>query len=209
MTLEGPRLLDKTLRGVDVSTDGSGIISIDEGNWEAIGVKTAVQRSYFDLSGYNKPALTTFFQGIDFQYCAPPTSDDGRLSVFDFITTEFLSDTELMNTLHATIKSGPGFHASTLNQEQIIYARHRKFSWPGLPDPLSLSIPLHGIDIWGTCNASTADKLHITRVLVFSTNGHSAVVPDVNVVITAIIGKEKELPYLMRQKRSYELSTRS
>lgn len=207
MTLEGPRVLDKTLQGADVSTDGSGIISIDEGNWENIGVKTAAQRSYFDLSGYNKTELTTFFQGIEFQYCDSPTSDDSRFSIYDFITTEFLSDTEIMNTLHATIKSGPGFHASTLNQEQIIYARHRKYSWPGVPDPGSLSIPLHSIDTWGTCVATTADKLHITRVLVFATNGKSAVVSDVNVVIAAIIAKEKELPFLMRQKRSYELAT--
>jgi len=33
-------------------------------------------------------------------------------------------------------------------------------------------------------------------------------VSDTNVVLVAIISKEKDLPYMMRQKRSYELSTR-
>lgn len=207
MTLEGPRLMNKTLTGVDASTDESGIVTIDEGNWDVLDVKMVVQRSYFDLSGYNKSDLTTFFQGIDFQYAAPPTSDDSRIQIHDFITTEYLSGAELSAVFNANIKSGPGFAVSTTNQEQVIYARNRTYSWPGLPDPGSLSIPLHGIDIWGTCNATTADKLHITRVLVFGTNSKSAMVPDVNVVITAIIAKEKELPFLMRQKRSYELAT--
>lgn len=214
MTLEGPRMLDKTLHGVRISTDPSGIVTLVEGNWDVLDLqRMAIQRSYFDLSGYNKPGLTIFFQGIDFQYADSPTSDliaPSRLHVYDFITTEYLSDDELTTTLHADIKSGPGFSASTLNMEQVIYGRDRTYSWPGAPDPGSLSIPLHSANLWGTCNATTADKLHITRAVVFSGEVPSAdtMVPDVNVVITAIIGKEKRLPYMMRQKRSYELSTR-
>jgi len=207
MVNEGPRMMDKILRGVDAATDGSGIVSITEGNWDVLGVKSLVQRSYFDLSGYNKTDLTTFFQGIDFQYAAPPTANDSRIQIFDFITTEYLSGAELNAVVGGTIKSGPGFPISTLNMEQIIYARNRTYSWPGIPDPASVSIPLHGIDLWGTCNAATADKLHITRVLVFGSASKVAMVPDVNVVITALIAKEKELPFLMRQKRSYELAT--
>lgn len=209
MTIEGPRLMDKTLTGAVISTDESGIITVEDGEWNGFTTKMAVQRSYFDLSGYNKPSLTTFFQGIDFQYAAFPTSTDVNTQVYDFITTEFLSDTELTTVFNATIKSGPGFAVSTLNMEQIIYARRRSYSWPGVADPGSINIPLHSVDLYGTCNATTADKLHITRVLVFGTAGKEAMVPDVNVVVTAIIGKEKELPYLMRQKRSFELSTRS
>jgi len=210
MTLEGPRMLDKTLHGVRVETDESGLVSLIEGDWVILALnKMAIQRSYFDLSGYNKPGLTIFFQGIDFQYADSPTSDDPRLHIFDFITTEYLNTEELTTTLHADIKSGPGFSVSTLNMEQVIYARDRTYSWPGIPDPGSLSIPIHSTNLWGTCNATSADKLHITRVVVFG-NGISktAMVPDANVVITAIIGKEKTLPYMMRQKRSYELSTR-
>jgi hypothetical protein len=208
MTLKGPRLLAKTLHGVSLSTNESGLITIDEGEWDILGPYKAVQRSYFDLSGYNKPGLTTFFQGVDFQYASTPVSNESRLHVYDFITTEYLSDAELLAVLGATIKSGPGFSASTLNMEQVIYARLRTYSWPGLPDLDSQSIPLHGIDLWGTCNATTADKLHITRAVVFRTASKTAIIADVNVVVTAIIGKEKDLVYMMRQKRSYELSTR-
>jgi len=209
MTIEGPRLMDKTLHGVSLSTDGSGLITIDEGEWDILAPHYAVQRSYFDLSGYTKPGLTTFFQGVDFQYAATPVSNESRLHVYDFISTEFLTDTELLQSLGATIKSGPGFSASTLNMEQVVYARLRTYSWPGIPDPASQSIPLHGVDLWGTCNATTADKLHITRVVGFRSNSKLAIIADTNVVVTAIIAKEKELPYLMRQKRSYELSTGS
>ena len=213
MTLEGPRMLDKTLHGVKVST-GESLVTLLEGNWDILGLhRMAIQRSYFDLSGYNKPGLTIFFQGIDFQYADSPTSDlvaPSRLHLYDFISTEYLSDAELTTTLNADIKSGPGFSASTLNMEQVIYARDRTYSWPGAPEPQSLSIPLHSTNLWGTCNATTADKLHITRVVTFTGLVPSAntMIPDVNVVVTAIIGKEKKLPYMMRQKRSYELSTR-
>lgn len=208
MTIEGPRVMDKTLHGVSLSTDESGLITIDEGEWDILGPYKAVQRSYFDLSGYNKPALTTFIQGVEFQYASTPVSNESRLHVYDFITTEYLSDAELLQTLGATIKSGPGFSASTLNMEQVVYARLRTYSWPGMPDPTSQSIPLHGVDLWGTCAASTADKLHITRVVAFRSELKLAIIADVNVVLVAVISKEKTLPYMMRQKRSYELSTR-
>jgi len=210
MTIEGPRMMDKTLHGAYLTTNESGIVTIADGEWIMLVPYYAVQRSYFDLSGYTKPSLTTFFQGVDFQYAAPPQSDDGHIQVYDFITTEFLSDAELINSLTANISSGPGFSPSTLNMEQIIYARRRSYAWPGiLPAPGDPSIPIHAVDLWGTCNATTADKLHITRVCVFGDGGKFANIPDVNVVVTAIIAKEKELPYLMRQKRSYELSTGS
>jgi len=209
VTIEGPRLMDKLLHGADISTNSEGIISIDEGEWESVGEKKAAQRSYFDLSGYNKPSLTTFFQGIDFQYASPPTTDSSRMALFDMITTEYLTNEELDTVFSANIKSAPGFTMSTLNMEQIVYARLRAYAWPGIPDPGSLSVPLHNVDLWGTCNATTADKLHITRVVVFGSALKSAMIPDVNVVVTAIIGKEKTLPYLMRQKRSFELSTRT
>jgi len=150
MTIEGPRLMDKILHGADISTNSEGVISIDEGEWVGIGEKKAAQRSYFDLSGYNKPSLTTFFQGIDFQYANAPTTDSGRLALVDMITTEYLTNDELDTVFSANIKSAPGFTVSTLNMEQVVYARLRGYAWPGIPDPGSLSVPLHNVELFSS-----------------------------------------------------------
>ena len=60
--------------------------------------------------------------------------------------------------------------------------------------------------MWGTCNASTGDKIYITRIVDTSGADTLLQIPDVNVVLVAVIAKEKELPYLMRASRSYESS---
>jgi len=205
-SLEGPRMMDKLMGGGDFSVDPSDIVTVLEGPWEVLDAKKVVQRTYFDLSGYNRPALTTFFQGIDFQYAGPPKTTDTSIQVYDFITTEYLNDAELIQSIGGNIRSGPGFDNSTLNMEQVIYARARQYT-AVLAQPDPLAIALASSDLWGTCAASTADKLHVTRVFVFGSGPAVAQVANVNVVIVAIIAKEKDLPYLMRQKRSYELST--
>ena len=69
MTLEGPRVFDQSLQGLTCETDDTGIIVNRSGaGWLALTDYVAVQRDYFDLSGYNMDSLTTFFQGVDMQY---------------------------------------------------------------------------------------------------------------------------------------------
>lgn len=202
--------MDKTLQGVNFDTDDTtgAVENIVGAGWGPLGSAfMVVQRSYFDLSGYTKPSLTTFIQGVEFQDAGPIASTDTITQVFEFITTEYLSDTELSTTLGSATTSGPGFPSSTINQEQIVYARRRAYT--NYSTQLAVQTPqLHSTNLWGTCSAATADKLHITRVVMVNTIDKSYNIPDTNVVLVAIISKEKDLPYLMRQKRSYELSTR-
>jgi len=197
--------MDKLLGGGSFLVDPLGVVTIVEGPWEFLDTKKVVQRSFFDLSGYTRPSLTTFFQGVDFQYAGPPKTDDSSIQIYDLITTEYLTDAELIKSIGGDIRSGPGFSDSTLNMEQVIYGRARQYtSVLAQPDPLA--IPQTHVDLWGTCAASNADKLHITRVFVFGSGPHLAQIANCNVVITAIVAKEKELPYLMRLKRSFELA---
>ena len=214
MTLEGPRVFDKSLQGITCETDETGTIVNRSGEgWLALTTKVAVQRSYFDLSGYNKDSLTTFFQGVDMQYAGPPyTSETLALEVIEYITTEYLDDTELINSLAPASSvigrfSGSGFYPSTLNQSQIVYARRRTYNTSSVNNDPQLPV-MTSVDVWGTCSAATSDKLHITRVMVAGSVSSSYNVPDVNVVVAAVISKEDDLPFLMRQKRSYELATR-
>jgi hypothetical protein len=207
MTLEGARMMNKNMVGVSVTNDPSGVpLTVSSGEWALVAGTTnsIVQRSYFDLSGYQLEHLTTFFQGVEIQEPAPVTGDDNRNDVIEIISTEYISDAELAATIPPL--SGSGFMASSLNQEQIVYGRRRIYYLDG--GTVGAQIPLlQSVSMWGTCGAGTMDKLHITRVLTTTTADSNTILQDCNVVLSIIISKEKDLPFLMRQKRSYELAT--
>jgi len=209
MTIEGPRVLDKVLPGCIIETDESGLIgSVTGGSWRAVvGINgIVVQRDYFDNSGYGVGDMTMFVQGVEMQYPGPITGDDTAVDIVELVTTELITDEEIAATFATPGLNGSGFSRSTLNMEQVIYARRRLYVLNNTMTPV---IPyLHSTDMWGTCNASTGDKIYITRIVNMGSFNTVAYVHDVNVVLVAVIAKEKELPYLMRQKRSYESSTR-
>ena len=211
MTLEGPRLLSKVLVGSTVINDAveppSTAISSVTGSWATVdGMDlAAVQRSYFDLSGYNRDFLTTFVQSVAIQEPGPLTGTDQNNQLLEIISTEFMTDLNIAAFLAGDAFNGPGFSLSTDNMDQIVYARRRLYTQDQSVLPV---IPkLWHSSTWGTAGAITSDKLHITRILLTSTPASDTFVSDCNVVIAAVISKEKELPFLMRQKRSYELAT--
>jgi len=209
MTIEGPRVLDKVLPGCLIETSGSAeISSVTGGNWRpVVGIGgIVVQRDYFDNSGYGVGDLTMFVQGVEMQYAGPIDGTDTAIVVLEYITTELITDEEIVATLAilpgGSPFNGSGFSRSTMNQEQVIYARRRTYR---LNQNLQPASPvLFTTDMWGTCNASTGDKIYITRIANMYSGGTNAFIPDVNVVLVAVIAKEKELPYLMRASRSYE-----
>jgi len=134
------------------------------------------------------------------------SGDDDFSMLTEIISTEFVSDAEIV-AVAPTFNDGMpiGFGRSTFNQEQIVFGRTRLSTiQTNITIPSTLAVTR-----WGTCAAATVDKLHITRI--FRTGqaaGASTMeIPDVNVVVAIIVAKEKELPFLMRQKRSYELAT--
>jgi len=205
MTIEGPRVLDKVLPGCIIETGESGLIDdVSGGNWRAVvGIDgIVVQRDYFDNSGYGVGDLTMFVQGVEMQYPGPISGDDIAVDVVELVTTEYITDEEIAATFATPGLNGTGFSRSTLNMEQVIYARRRLYVLNNTITPI---IPnLHSIDLWGTCNASTGDKIYITRIVNMGSFNTVAYIPDVNVVVVAVVAKEKELPYLMRASRSYE-----
>jgi len=206
--IEGPRVLAKVLSGTAVVNNGSAEIDTASGQWSLVAGATnaAVQRTYFDLSGYNMDFLTTFVQGVEIQDPGPLAGNDNANELLELLTTEFISDSEIVAFITGAGFSGPGYSLSTMNMEQVIYARRRSYTLNSTITPV---IPnLHSTHLWGTANAVTSDKVHITRILFTSTVDSITFVSDTNVVMVAIISKENELPFLMRQKRSFELSTR-
>jgi hypothetical protein len=207
MTLEGPRVLSKVLTGSTVTNDGSALIASVTGQWDQVvgSDNAAVQRTYFDLSGYNMDFLTTFVQGVEIQDPGPLAGTDNANELLEILSTEFISDAEIVAFIAGVGFNGPGYSQSTMNMDQVVYGRRRSYTQDGAITPI---IPnLHHTAMWGTANALTSDKLHITRILLTTTIDSVTFVSDTNVVMGAIISKEKELPFLMRQKRSYELAT--
>jgi hypothetical protein len=199
------------LAKADLTTSGdppSVSNEITGNNWEKLNNRTFANRTYYDLSGYNKSELTAFFQGIDVQEEFAP---QGTMQcwVIDLITTEYVDDDTITNALFETaglLGDLPGFPESTYNQEQVIYGRTRSYLtssiWGGVGE--------FGRTRWGTCSASTADKIHITRILYTDPLVPPEAIlsiPPVNYVASIVVIEEKELTFLMRQKRSYELAT--
>lgn len=213
MTIEGPRVLDRTLDSLDVQLGSSPTptypATITGGNWEIlenVATPTYVNRSYFDLSGYNIDSLTTFVQGVTIQE-AHPVFGTCPGFVMDLVTTERIDDQSLLDAYTYTTGDGdpPGFPRSVFNMEQVIYGRMRMYQtstqWADLG--------LQGVTNWGTGAATSGQKLYCTRVLYTlqpASNGQSFHLPACDYVVAAIIAKEKELEFLMRQFRSYELA---
>jgi hypothetical protein len=215
MALEGPRVLDITIGHLDITQGDSPDpfpATVSGSGWETLdnaATPTFTARRYYDLSGYNKDSLTTFIQGVDIQEGYPPFGNSGYVIV-DMITTEYVDDATLLAAYKYTTGDGdlPGFPRSVYDMQQVIYGRVRTFT----TNSAWGDSEVQGVSMFGTCAATTADKVHITRVVFVApgtaeTVGSSSHIPPSNYVTAIIVAKEDDLPYLMRQKRSFELAT--
>lgn len=213
MTMEGPRVLDKLFAKATISTDNveppSTGVTIVGDNWERLSNIVYVSRSYYDLSGYNRDYLTSFFSGTDIQEEVGPTGDMHAFIV-DLITTEYVDDASIIAAHFENVQPDdlPGFPQSTYDMQQVIYGRTRSYNpstnW------VTPTVSEYSRSSWGTCSASTADKIHLTRICYLDIGlplNTTFSPPPCNYVTAIIVAKEKELPFLMRQKRSYELAT--
>jgi hypothetical protein len=211
VTLEGPRILDKGFAGGVITNSAepppSGSASAT-GGISKLSDNVFANRSYYDLSGYTQNDLTAFFAGVEIQ---EEFSPHGTMPGFivDMITTHRLSGTDIINahfTDPASTLDLPGFHLSTFDMSQVIYARTRTFNtsqeWGQISE--------YGRTMWGTCSAATSEKIYLTRIIYtaipFLPEG-TITIPPCNYVTTIIVGKEPDLTFIMRQRRSYEEAT--
>lgn len=216
MTIEGPRVLDKLFGKAVITTDAephpSTGVTIAGDGWKELSNIVFVTRSYYDLSGYNRKELTSFIQGVDIQEEVGPTGNM-HAYIVDLVTTEYVDDTTIIDGHFENVQPDdlPGFPVSTYDMQQVIYGRTRAYNpsttWTGATS----TIGEYSRSNWGTCAATTADKVHLTRIVYIGFDpiavDSSFAPPPCNYVMAIIVGKEKELPFLMRQKRSYELAT--
>jgi len=207
VTLEGPRILEQmfnTLRATSIPEPPYMDIT-DGGNWDIIaadGTTTVFSCSkYYDLSGYNRDSLTSFFQGTDIQEAYSVGGTVDAAIIIDLITSEKPTNPELL----IVANSPPGFPVSTTSMSQVVYGRQRQYVQN---NTVVGFLTMTGAGSWGTMAAGTMDKVHLTRVLIVSAQpGQTVNCPPANYVTAIIVAEEKELAFLMRQKRSYELAT--
>jgi len=214
MTLEGPRIIGQLIPWCDIDTapeEPGYPITITAGQgWEILDdttYPTIANRTYYDLSGYALEDLTAFIQGVDVQEGFMPF---GSISctVVDMVTTEFIDNATLLAAHVYSTGNGdlPGFPNSTFDMSQVIYGRTRTFvennAWG--------DIAIQGSTLFGTGAATAAEKLYITRVVYIVTPDITPAkkvhIPPCDYVSALLVAKEKDLPYLMRLKRSYELA---
>jgi len=212
MSIEGPGILDKPLDGVDITMGSPPFpATIDGNDWQIIensSTPAYALRTYYDTSGYNIKQLTCFFQGVDIQEGWGPRGTT-EMFVVDLITTHSLTNQQIIDAhifLGAPEGDLPGFPRSTFDMSQVIYGRTRHY----LPPSPTLRAGLYSTSNWGTCVATSSDKIYLTRIVYLDADplvtevGALVNIPPCDYVTAIIVAEEKDLQYIMRQKRSFE-----
>jgi hypothetical protein len=176
--------------------------------------------SYFDTSGYTRDELTTMFDNIFIQEAGRwqlTNAGNVRVQVFDLVmTTRFNDGSDVkMDQFVLEFQGGnygvPGFNQSLYDWSQVQYGRYREYlATTQGTDTTDVLAPVNDQQ-FGSLESTTADKLW-TYKLVFLTGwfpnetGHDLRIPNTRQVVQANIVSEPDLTFLMRQKRSYELT---
>jgi len=213
MTLEGPRILDKGFSGGVITNDSE--LPPSTGATSTGGIikqsnNVFSQQSYYDLAGYTLDDLTAFFAGVTIQEEFTP---HGTMTGFivDLITTHQLTSADMIGA-HFTDPTStldlPGFNLSTFDMNQVIYARTRTFNTSLMFAGNQVSE--YGRTQWGTCSAATSEKIYLTRIIYTAipmAPDTTISIPPCNYVTSIIVGREPDLTFMMRQRRSYEEAT--
>lgn len=183
--------------------------------WTNDGLTNAIiYESYLDLSGYELDSLTFVPQGSELQdpgryvysraSVTLPTVD---VEVLDIISQERLSLADIDAGL--TIGNVPGMAATTEDFKQIIMGDYRAMVVQNTSANIDILATITG-GVFGSGEATAASRLWVYRVV--RINGTKLVgdvmkIPASRFILVGTVVDEDELPYLMRLKRSYELST--
>jgi len=179
--------------------------------------------TYYDLSGYTQAFLTTFPTNIavqesgSFRIKADNASSSTGCIVLDLISEESINEVAISTLVQNVIlkEVSPSFPEGPLEFQQLIYGRYRMFA----QDTSTYTITQGNLSIineqqFGSASPTTCDKLWIYRIIIplggFAIDSDDfVIVPAVRYILGATIAQEDDLPFLMRQKRSFELATGS
>lgn len=215
--MTGKRQLVQSIEPCEGQFLDEAVLDISQGSqWQKpVGSDRLVYaETYYDTSGYELDDLTLGPLSVSVQDPGSfMLSDPGQcFEVYDLITVERLtsSDLLLIEANNTGFKSkGIGFADGPLDRAQIITGRFRLFTdnntQTGFPE---LMLPSRKAT-FGSGHASTARKLWVYKIVVFRQFGNAGTIfriPPTHYILNAEIFKEADLEYMMRLKRSYELS---
>ena len=207
-TLTGPRLLDHAVPGTYFLT---GAATEPTNGWELSTTNRFLYyENYFDMAGLMLddltlvPTVTSLQDGYPYYL-----GNTDVVAVYDIICTERLDVDEFIN--YIITPSGPGMPESTEDWNQVIMCNYRLMTLQTQFTNATLALPATG-GSFGSQEPSAARKLWIYRVALLGSSTDpgspaSIVIPATRFIMGAEIVKEDDLPYMMRLKRSYELST--
>lgn len=170
------------------------------------GVASYTYRSYLDLAGWAAQELTTFVQGVDVQKGRVPglASNIVEIVEFDILSTRALTDAECGSQFQ--LGYVPGYLGSTLDLMQVIYAEQRTYVENS---QIAGSYVTTNTETWGSGNPTAMDKMHWTRIYLVTFSNAPGPQPlavwPTNLVVQAITSKEKDLVWIERLRRSYQL----
>jgi hypothetical protein len=204
--LEGERQLALPIPSLTATRGASGWSSVL--GWD--GTPTTdflVFESYFDCSAYTRDGLTVFPIASALQ--DPGSYQSTQTVPFPVQVVDIISQVRLSSSdVYAGVQANtlPGMLGTDVDFTQIIWGQYRTF----LPQTNFTSatelLPANGA-MFGSGSPSTAEKLYVYRFVFLPTSSVNDTirVPASRMLLSVLVGEEKELAFLMRQKRSYEL----
>ena len=211
--LTGPRLMNLPIPSTQLteSEPGSNLYAATNG-WETLGNDVLYYENYFDLSAYELDDLTLVPNAIALQdgmpYTATNPEAELQLAIFDIVSQERLSMQEVYDN-YTTSYGYPGSPESTQDWKQLLMCNFRLLTIQSDFIVSSLLLPATGGAL-GSSEPTAVQKLWVYRIVIpvlTDLTGLTINIPPTRFVLGAEIVKEDDLPYMMRLKRSYELST--
>lgn len=184
-------------------------------SWIKGGPNFHYLESYFDTSGYTRDMLTimpitAYVQEAGrYQVTEPGTQ---RLIVVDLITTERISNAAAFVGDLITGNEMIGFPNSTVDFTQVIFGRMREFTGITQGGSTQDVFAPTSDQQFGSLEPTTSDKLWTYKFIINIGLPSSPQLanylryPGSRIILQVEVIKESELPFMMRQKRSYELS---
>lgn len=184
----------------------------------AVPIAGVYSETYFDTSGYTRDYLTTMSMSAQVQdwgkiqvLDTPQENSTLRIFQLDIMTTDRLTvDIPFRDAIIAGESTVlPGAEGTNTEWEQVLYARMQELV--GINQGTNVSDIFTPINVqqFGSMGDTTADKIWLYRIfIVAGLPAGSAIIrlPNGRHILNIDVVKEDTLPYLMRQKRSYELA---
>jgi len=205
------RILRETIEGVQVTIGSEHPYPavLEGGSWQegtvvidGTAYKLIFNNGYFDLSGYSKEQETLFCQAVTVQE-NPVLFGSGMCFTAHIVSTEPLNIDDFEVVSGSRAWALPGNMASSYSLQQIFWGQCSLWT----TDTTVNSIRPAATSTWGVGASTAREKLYYAVAYAFPPGTpHQIFIPDTSFVLPVIIDTEPDLEYIMRLKRSMELS---